>query len=126
MGSHAPAAGHSDSKMAQIHYHRFFSQQMRPLPLHVQQAVLVGGVTGEMMAGFDAASTLLRVKDWLSENVQSICDDWDIRVSVRMLMPGARSAMWDRWFAWHGSDSLRSKLWNPPGPRSCRLGLGRS
>jgi hypothetical protein len=68
MGSHAPAAGHSASKMDQIHYQRYFNQQMRPLPRHVQQAVLVGGVRGEMMAGFNAASTLRHVKDWLPEN----------------------------------------------------------
>jgi hypothetical protein len=68
MGSHAPAAGHSAGEMAQIHYSRFFSPQMRPPPSHVQQAVLVGGVGEEIMAGFDAASTLLHAEDWLVEN----------------------------------------------------------
>jgi hypothetical protein len=67
-GSHAPAAGHSAAKMAHIHYQRYFNQQMRPPPRHVQQAVLVGGVSEEKMAGFDAASTLLHTQDWLSEN----------------------------------------------------------
>jgi len=41
---------------------------MRPLPDHVQQAVLVGGVSGELMPGLDAAGTLLRAEDRLFEN----------------------------------------------------------
>jgi hypothetical protein len=49
--------------MAQIHYQRYFNQQMRPPPRHVQQAVLVGGVSEEKMAGFYAASTLLHADD---------------------------------------------------------------
>jgi len=50
----------------------------------VQQAILVGGVSGELIPGLDAASTLLRADDWLLENGSSICDDGDIRVSVRI------------------------------------------
>jgi hypothetical protein len=41
---------------------------MRPPPDRAQQAVLVGGVSEEKMAGFYAASTLLHAKDWLTEN----------------------------------------------------------
>jgi hypothetical protein len=54
--------------MAQMPYFRFFSQQMRPPPNHVQQDVLSGGVGGEQMAGFYPASTLLHTQDWLSGN----------------------------------------------------------
>jgi hypothetical protein len=28
-------------------------------------------------------------------------------------MPGVTPAMWDWWFAWHGSEGLRYKLWHP-------------
>jgi hypothetical protein len=41
---------------------------MRPLPDHVQQAVLVGGVSGKLMPGLDAAGTLFNADDWLFEN----------------------------------------------------------
>jgi hypothetical protein len=34
----------------------------------MQQAVPVGVVSEEKMAGFDASSTLLHTQDWLSEN----------------------------------------------------------
>jgi hypothetical protein len=88
MGSHAPqTVGYSAAELAHIQYARFFSQQMRPLPDHVQQAVLVGGVSGELMPGPDAAGTLVHADDWLVENGFSICDDREIRVSVRTLMP---------------------------------------
>jgi hypothetical protein len=48
--------------MAQFHYYPHFSQQIRPPPRHVQQAILVGGVSEEKMAGFYAASTLLHAE----------------------------------------------------------------
>jgi hypothetical protein len=41
---------------------------MRPLPDHVQQAVLVGGASGELIPELDAASTLLHAEDWPLEN----------------------------------------------------------
>lgn len=34
-------------------------------------------------------------------------------VAVYTAMPGVRAAMWDWWFAWHGSESARYKLWAP-------------
>jgi hypothetical protein len=54
--------------MAHKHSNRFFCQQMRPPPRHVQQAVLLRGVSGKLMPGIDAASTLLQAEDWLAEN----------------------------------------------------------
>jgi hypothetical protein len=63
-----PNAGYSAVEMDQSPYLRFFSPQMRPLPDHVQQAVLVGGVSGELIPRFDTASTLLHADDWLLEN----------------------------------------------------------
>jgi hypothetical protein len=68
VGSPAPAAGHSAAKNGSIHRFRLFSPQMGPPSNHVQQAILVGGVSEEQMAGFYAASTLLHTQDWLSEN----------------------------------------------------------
>jgi len=51
--------GYSAAELAQSPCARFFSQQMRPLPNQLQQAILLGGVPGELMPGFDAAGTLL-------------------------------------------------------------------
>ncbi len=36
-----------------------------------------------------------------------------LAVAVHTAMPGVRAAMWDWWFAWHGSASARYKLWAP-------------
>ena len=75
---------------------------MRSLPDHLQQAVLVGGVGGELMPGLDTAGTLLHADGWLLENGSSICDAGKIRVSVDQLMPGLLKAAdmvreWDPW-----------------------------
>ena len=48
--------GYSAAERAQSPYSRSFSPQMRPPPDHVQQAILVGGVSEEKMAGFYPAS----------------------------------------------------------------------
>ena len=68
MGSHPPNVGHSSAKMAHKPYFRVFSQQMTPPPLHVQQDILLGGVGGELVAGFYVSSTRLHAQDWLGEN----------------------------------------------------------
>ncbi len=34
-------------------------------------------------------------------------------VAVHTPMPGARAAMWDWWFSWHGAASSRYKIWAP-------------
>jgi hypothetical protein len=34
-------------------------------------------------------------------------------VAVHTAMPGLRAEMWDWWFAWHGSEPARYKLWAP-------------
>lgn len=39
--------------------------------------------------------------------------DGSIRVAVLTPMPGVSPQMWDWWFAWHGSQSSRYKLWHP-------------
>jgi len=39
--------------------------------------------------------------------------DGSIRVAVLTPMPGVSPQMWDWWFAWHGCQDNRYKLWHP-------------
>lgn len=39
--------------------------------------------------------------------------DGSIRVAVLTPMPNVSPQMWDWWFAWHGGQSSRYKLWHP-------------
>jgi hypothetical protein len=50
---------------------------------------------------------------WPVETGYSLSSDGSARVSVLTPMPGVTPAMWDWWFAWHGSHAQRYKLWHP-------------
>ena len=63
-----PTVGHSAAQTARIPYFWFFSKQMNLPPRHVQQDVLLGGVSEEKMAWFYAASTKLDAQASLGEN----------------------------------------------------------
>lgn len=42
-----------------------------------------------------------------------LAPDGSIRVAVLTPMPGVSPQMWDWWFAWHGGQDNRYKLWHP-------------
>lgn len=42
-----------------------------------------------------------------------LAPDGSIRVAVLTPMPGNSPQMWDWWFAWHGGQDNRYKLWHP-------------
>jgi len=47
-------------------------------------------------------------------------------VSILTRMPGVTGGMWDWWFAWHGSDTSRYKLWHPDAHYFSAMGEDRS
>jgi hypothetical protein len=51
--------------------------------------------------------------EWPVETGFTVLPTGEARVSVRTEMPGVRPSMWDWWFAWHGSEAQRYKLWHP-------------
>lgn len=92
---------------------RFFQAEMAPLPEHVREALAVGAVAAELLPSFEHAGELLDAGDWPIETGFAIPGDGSARVFVLTDMPGVTPDMWDWWFAWHGNDAARYKLWHP-------------
>lgn len=105
--------GYSAVEMAKSPYARFFRPEMAPLPAHVREAILTGPVAPELTPGLEAAPALVSARDWQTGTALSFCPDGEVRVFDRTEMPNVTPAMWDWWFAWHGSEALRYKLWHP-------------
>lgn len=105
--------GYNAQELAESPYARFFNPVIAPLAAHVREALLVGAVSPERMPGFEAAPSLLDAGYWPVENGYALCPDGSARIFVRTDMPRVTPAMWDWWFAWHGSEALRYKLWHP-------------
>jgi hypothetical protein len=105
--------GYTATEMASSPYARFFKPDMAPLPEHVREAIAVGLQTEELLPPVSSARALQTPGYWPVENGVTISPDGAFRVFVRTDMPGVTPAMWDWWFAWHGGDPQRYKLWHP-------------
>ena len=105
--------GFSAAEMASSPYARFFKEDLPPLASHIKDALLVGGQACELFPGVQQAGQLLDAGYWPIESGYGLGTDGSVQVFVLTKMPGVTPAMWDWWFAWHGSEALRYKLWHP-------------
>jgi DAPG hydrolase PhiG domain len=105
--------GYSASELANSPYARFFKTDVPPLAAHVKEALLVGAQPCELFPDVKLAGLLLEPGYWPMETGYGIGPDGSVQVFVLTEMTGVTPAMWDWWFAWHGSEAQRYKLWHP-------------
>ncbi len=105
--------GYDETERAESPYARFFNPEMAPFQKQVAEALLTGGVAEELMYPVERAAEMREPGYWPVENGYSRAPDGAIRVFCLTAMPGVTPAMWDWWFAWHGSEPERYKLWHP-------------
>jgi len=105
--------GYSERELAESPYARFFRPELAPLSAHVREALATGPVAWSLMPGVDRAADLQKPGYEPVETGYTTCPDGSARISVLTPMPGVTPAMWDWWFAWHGSEAQRYKLWHP-------------
>jgi len=86
---------------------------MAPLPAHVREAIAVGLQTVDLLPGVESAPDLHAKTYWPVETGVTVSPDGACRVFVWTPMPGVTPAMWDWWFAWHGSEAQGYKLRHP-------------
>lgn len=94
-------------------YAHFFNPVMAPLPEHVREAIATGAVAHELLPPVAHAPAMHDAGYWPIETGYTLSPDGSARVFVLTKMPGVTPAMWDWWFAWHGSEAQRYKLWHP-------------
>jgi hypothetical protein len=105
--------GFTDAERATSPVARFFRPEMEPLPAHVREALLTGAVAHELLPSAAHAPDMQRSGYWPVETGYTLAPDGSARVFVLTHMPDVTPAMWDWWFAWHGSHAERYKLWHP-------------
>ncbi|MEI8163251.1 MAG: hypothetical protein WCI19_08950 [Betaproteobacteria bacterium] len=105
--------GYDASELASSPYAGYFRPELAPLPGHVREALFIGAQAQELFPSIDAAAELLAPADWPVETGYTFATDGSMRIFVLTQMPNVTPAMWDWWFAWHGSDTQRYKLWHP-------------
>ena len=94
-------------------YRRYFNDELAPLPDHVREALAIGPQAHELLPPADRARDLQDDGYWPVETGYARAPDGAARVFVLTRMPGVTPQMWEWWFAWHGSEAQRYKLWHP-------------
>ena len=105
--------GYNEAELAESPYARFFNLEIEPFQKHVAEAMLTGGLAHELMYPVERAGEMNDEGYWPVENGYARTPDGGIRVFCLIEMPEVTPAMWEWWFAWHGSEPLRYKLWHP-------------
>lgn len=117
--------GYSAEELARSPYARFFNPRMAPLPAHVLDALSKGCVARELLPPASEASRMQQPGYATVENGYTVMADGSARIACLTTMPRVTPAMWDWWFAWHGHDSTRYKLWHPEAHMSCAMAEDR-
>ena len=118
--------GFTSAELAQSPYASFYSDEFAPLPEHVKEALLTGGQAYELFPLVENADKLLEPGYWPLETGFGLGPDGSVQVFALTQMPNVTPAMWDWWFAWHGSEAQRYKLWHPRAHISSKWADGRS
>ena len=105
--------GYTSEELAGSPYARFYNPLMAPLQKQLGEALQVGPIAPELMYPVDKAPQMLSGEDWSVESGYAMTPDGAVRAFCLVEMPGVTPAMWDWWFAWHGSDPMRYRLWHP-------------
>jgi hypothetical protein len=92
---------------------RYWNPEMAPLAGPVREALVHGPEAAELGLPLDEANRLLEPGDLPIENGWTRLANGHLFVAVRTPMPGVTPAMIDWWFAWHGVEAQRYKLWHP-------------
>jgi hypothetical protein len=117
--------GYSAEEMKTSPYARFFDPHMAALPDHVLEALSKGVVARELLPPVERASELQAEGYAWIETGYTTTSDGAARIACLTQMPGVTPAMWEWWFAWHGSEAQRYKLWHPLAHVDVRWADGR-
>lgn len=105
--------GYSPADLAASPLAAYFKPHLAPLAPPVQQALLAGPVAPAVMPPRTEVAALLAPGYQAIETGYTVHPDGSGQVHVLTPMPGVAPEMWAWWFAWHGHDPLRYKLWHP-------------
>jgi len=94
-------------------YSKYFYQPMAPVPKEILDFLEHGPIDAALATPIEQRNDLLKPGYLPAEMGYCIMPDGSGYVSMLTRMPGVTSEMIDWWFAWHGLEGLRYKIWDP-------------
>ena len=94
-------------------YFKYFNDEMAQVDMEKVGMVLKGPIEPHKALAFKDRDKLLDTGYLETETGYCIMPDGTGYVSNLTTMPGVTVEMFDWWFAWHGLDNLRYKIWDP-------------
>jgi hypothetical protein len=104
--------GYSESDRAKP-FAKYWNPVMRPLPAHAVDALHRGAVAEPLIPGVEQAQETLFGGKPVIETGYALHANGAMHVNILTDMPGVSPEMVDWWFAWHGDDAAKYKLWHP-------------
>lgn len=105
--------GYSERELDESPYAPFFTPDLAPLAEAAREAVAIGAQSPELFPGLEAVPELVAKRNAAVKTGYGICRDGEVRVFELTPMPRVAPQMWEWWFAWHGDDAQKYKLWHP-------------
>jgi hypothetical protein len=94
-------------------YAKYFYQPMVPAPKETMDILAKGPIDPAMALPIHQRNDMLKPGNLPTERGYCMMPDGSGFVAMVTKMPGVTSEMINWWFAWHGLESLRYKIWDP-------------
>jgi FAD/FMN-containing dehydrogenase len=104
---------------------KFYTTTFSDIPNAAKQA-LANPLAWDALPDIAQAIDLEKAGYMTVENGYTVHQDGSSKVAVKTDMPYVTPPMWDWWFAWHGCQDSRYKLWHPNAHLSAQWQDGRN
>src|SRR5512136_2481640 len=94
-------------------YAKYFYQPMVPAPKEIIDTLSKGPIDPAVALPIRQRNDMLKPGNLAAERGYCMMPDGSGFVAMVTKMPGVTSEMINWWFAWHGLESLRYKIWDP-------------
>lgn len=109
-----------------VPFARFYNEHVLPIPEKVEKCLTLSPYPAGSLPALADVTYLLSKNYQKIEIGFSLETDGSAHVAILTDMPNVLPKMWDWWFAWHGSQDNRYKLWHPKAHISARWEDGRT
>ncbi len=94
-------------------YAKYFNVPMKPVPEEITAFLDKGPIDPSLALPIENRNDMLKPGHLDSEMGYCIMPDGTGFIAMNTPMPGVTSEMINWWFAWHGLEGLRYKIWDP-------------
>lgn len=104
-----PPISEEDKKKS---YYKYYLEDMAPVPPEVYERAAAARLSPDQVLPVDQMNRLFEPGYLPAEQGYCALPDGSAYMANLLFMPGVTPEMFDWWFAWHGLDTLRYKIWD--------------